>query len=164
MGCTVNLQLPEEFTAFTHSQTQMETPACPDPSRHLELLHTHITHFTYGEYQSIHDIHTSLVGIYRTLNIHVSPPILSQPDLDNILLRGTPPTTWTSRHHFGPTHAHPGPLHASSLCGIWHNGHIHFIVFYICPYYWTIFDPLNDNYTPNRNMITNVANALTTTY
>jgi hypothetical protein len=109
---------PEEFTAFTHIQTYMETPSCPDPSGHSELLHTHITHFTYGEYQSIHDIHTSLAGIYMTLNIIVSTPILSQPDLDNILLRGTPPTTWTSRHRFGPTHAHPGPLHASSLCEI----------------------------------------------
>ena len=81
-----------------------------------------------------------------------------------MLLRGTPPTTWTSRHHFGPTHAHPGPLHAPFLCGVWHNGHKHFVVFYICLDFWTILDPLNDNYTPSYDMITNVASALTITY
>ena len=81
-----------------------------------------------------------------------------------MLLRGTPPTTWTSRHHFGPTHAHIGPLHAPFLCGVWHNGHDHFVVFYICPDYWTILDPLNDNYTPSHDMLTNIASALTTTY
>ncbi len=31
------------------------------------------------------------IRIYIILNIHISPPILSQPDLENILRRGTPP-------------------------------------------------------------------------
>ncbi len=44
--------------------------------------------------------------------------------------------------------AYPGPLHAPSLCGAWHNGHGHFVVFYLCPDYWTILDPLDKNYTP----------------
>ena len=42
---------PAEFTEFTRTQTLLETPTCPDPSGHSELLHTHITHFTNGEYQ-----------------------------------------------------------------------------------------------------------------
>jgi hypothetical protein len=65
---------PEDFAAFTRTQTLLETPTYPDPSRHSVLLHTHITHFAYGEYKSVHDIHTILAGIYRILNIHISPP------------------------------------------------------------------------------------------
>jgi len=34
----------------------------------------------------------------------------------------------------------------------------------MCPDYWTILDPLIDNYTPDHNMITNVTRAMTTTY
>jgi hypothetical protein len=155
---------PVEFTHFTHNQTRQETPTCHDPSGHGELLHIQIAHFTYGEYQSSLDLHTILAGIYKTLNIHILPPILNQPDLDSILDRGTPPTNWTSRRYFGPTHTHLGPLHTPSLCGIWYNGHHHFVVFYMCPDYWTILDPLIDNYIPDHNTINNVASALTTTY
>ena len=143
-----NTLSPEEFTQFTNSPSYLETPTCPGPFGHGELLHTQITHFSYGEYQSSFDLHTILKGIYKILNIHISPSILTQPDLDSILDRGTPPTEWTSRRHFGPTHTHIGPLHASSHCGIYYNGHHHFVVFYICPKYWTILDPLIDNYIP----------------
>ena len=159
-----NTLSPAEFTHFTNNQSHLETPTCPGPYGHGELLHIQITHFTYGEYQSSQDLHTILQGIYKTLNIHISPSILTQPDLDSILNRGTPPTEWTSRRHFGPTHTHIGPLHAPSHCGIWYNGHHHFVVFYICPEYWTILDPLNDNYIPDSNTINNVAFALTKTY
>ena len=34
----------------------------------------------------------------------------------------------------------------------------------MCPDYWTIIDPLIDNYIPYQNMITNVARAITATY
>ena len=124
---------PVKFSTFTRTQIQLEAPSCPNSSGHSELQHAHITAFTHGKYQSIHDIHTCHTGIYRTLNTHVSPPILSHPDLDNILLRGIPPTSWTPLHHFDPTHAHPGTLYATSLCGIWHNGNGHVVVFYLCP-------------------------------
>ena len=69
----------------------MENLGYPGPSAHSELLHTYITRFTYGEYQSTHDIRTCLSGIYKTLNIHITLPILSQPYLDFIILRGDPP-------------------------------------------------------------------------
>ena len=96
--------------------------------------------------------------------IHLDPPLLPQPDLDPILTNGLPPSTWTSPRHFGPTQRYLGPLHAPSLCGAWHSGANHFVVFYLCPEFWTIIDPLNNFTTPSLTMSTNIATALATTY
>ena len=90
--------------------------------------------------------------------------MLTQPDLDSILNRGEPPSNWTSRHQFGSTSTHLGPLHAPSMNGIWYNGYQHYVVFYTYPDYWTILDPLTDNYIPDRNTIANVTRAISNTY
>jgi hypothetical protein len=95
----------EDFTIFTEAQEQAATPPCPDPSGHSNLIHTKIAHFTYGEWQSVHDVHSCLQGLHKLLNIHVDPPLLSQPVLDQILTNGLPPYTWTSPRHVGPHNA-----------------------------------------------------------
>ena len=128
------------------------------------LLYTQIAHFTFGVYQSVHDIHTCLNGLDKLINIHNSPPLLCQPDLDRILLHGLNPSSWTSQRHFGLTKPYLGPLHAPSLCGVWHNGADHFVVFYICSEFWTIIDPLHSFTSPTYSMTNNTLSALATTY
>jgi hypothetical protein len=153
-----------DFTNFTKAQTLANTPQCRDSSGHSKLLHTQITDFTHGEWQNSSDIEACLSGIHKLLNIRLYPPLLSQSDLDLILTQGMPPPSWTSTRHFGPTRNHPGPLHATSLCWVWYNGNGHFVVFYLCPDYWTIIDPLHPLTSPNPTMATNIATAIATTY
>jgi len=91
-----------------------------------------------------------------------SPPIPTRP-------RPNPHQRTTTIHidtprHFGLTHRYLGPLHAPSLCGTWHNEANHFVVFYLCPEFWTMIDPLNNFPNPSFTMSTNIAIALDTTY
>jgi len=96
---------PETFTTFTKAQAQIAAPPSPYPSVYSELIHTQISHFAYGEWQiSVHDVYTCLQVLYKLLNINLPPPpLLSQPDLDHVLINGLPPSTWTSPRHFGTT-------------------------------------------------------------
>ena len=112
----INL-FPEDFTTFTKAQEQAATPTCPDPSGHSKLIHTQNACFAYGEWQSVHGEHSCLQGLHKLLEIHLVPPLLSEPDIDQILVNGLPPSTWTSPIHFGPTERYLGLLHAPSLCG-----------------------------------------------
>jgi hypothetical protein len=155
---------PEHFTILTKTQEQAATSLCLDPSGHSNLIHTQIAHFTYGEWQSVHDVHSCLQGLHKLLNIHLDSPLLSHPELDQILTNGLPPSTWTSPRHFDPIQRYLGPLHAPSLCGAWHNGVNPFVVFYLCPEFWTIIDPINYFTTPSLTMSPIIATALATTY
>jgi hypothetical protein len=148
----------------TKAPKQAETPPCPDPSRFSELIHTQIPHYTHGEWQSVHDIHSCLQGLQKLLNINLAPPLLSHADLDQIHINGLPPSTWTSTRHFGPAQRNIGSLHALSICGAWHNGANHFVVFFLCPKFWTIIDPLHKLNTPTSTMSTIIETALATTF
>jgi hypothetical protein len=75
-----------------------------------------------------------------------------------------PPSSWTSQRHFGPTKPHLGPLRALSLCGVWHNGADHFVVFYMCPEFWTIIDPLRNFTSPTHSMTNHISTAIATIY
>jgi hypothetical protein len=50
------------------------------------------------------------------------------------------------------------------MCGVWHNGANHFAVFYLCPEFWTIIDPLDSVTSPDPHIASNIATPLTTTY
>ena len=102
--------------------------------------------------------------LHKLLNIHLAPPLLSQPDLDQILTNGLPPSTWTSHKHCGPTQRCLGPLRAPSLRGAWHHGAKYFVVFYLHPEIWTIIYPLNNFTIPSFIMSTIIATALATIY
>jgi hypothetical protein len=92
------------------------------------------------------------------------PPPLSLPDLDQICINGLPPSTWTCPRHFGSTQRYHDRLHAPTMCGVWHNGFNHFVVFYLCQDYKTIQDPQHCVTSPDPTMASNIAQALTTIY
>jgi hypothetical protein len=50
------------------------------------------------------------------------------------------------------------------MCGVWHNGANHFVVFYTCPEFWIIIDPLHSVTTPNPSIASSIATSLITTY
>jgi hypothetical protein len=50
------------------------------------------------------------------------------------------------------------------MCGVWYNGATHFVVFYLCPDYLTIIDPLHSFTTPTQELTNNISTALATTY
>ena len=104
---------PEAFTTFTKAQEQTETPPCPDPSGFSDLIPIKVSHFTYGEWKSVHDVHTCLQGLHKLLNMNLTPPLLFQPGLDQILSNGLPPSMWTSTRYFGPTQKNHGTLHCT---------------------------------------------------
>jgi len=56
------------------------------------------------------------------------------------------------------------PLHAPSLCGVWNNGNNPFVVFYICPDYWTIIDPIQNVTSPNPTLSDSIAITWAVTY
>ena len=132
---------PEEFTAFTYRQIDDNLPSCPDANGfHPGLNPSQVEHFCQGCWQSSWDIGLCMTGIFRIHNIDPTPVYLSQPDIEAILKFGNPPAAW--RRHFGPDRAYTGPLDLPCLLGVWHNGSDHFVVFYLCPKYWTIIDSL----------------------
>jgi hypothetical protein len=69
-----------------------------------------------------------------------------------------------SQRHFGRSNTHPGPLHTTFICEIWHNGADHFLVFYLCVDFLTIIDPLHNFTTPTTTMTNNLATTLATTF
>ena len=103
-------------------------------------------------------------GLHKLFNTHLTPTLLSQPDLDQILVNGLSPSSWTSPRHFDPTQRYIGSLHAPSICGVRPNGHNHFVVFYICPDFRTITDPLHNVTFPNLKMTNIIGTTLAVTY
>jgi hypothetical protein len=49
------------------------------------------------------------------------------------------------------------------MCGVWHNGADHFVVFYLYPEFWTIIDPPHNVTSPDPFIAFNIATSLTTT-
>jgi len=150
---------PLKLSQFSQNpKKKAGTSPCLDPSRLPTLFIPKIAHFTHGEWQTLHDVHIYMQGLHKLLNIHLTPPLFSQPDLDQILINELPPSSWTSPRQFGPTQRYIGPLHAPSMCGVWHNGNNHFVVIFICPGFWTIYNrhATERNTPPNLTMTTKV--------
>jgi hypothetical protein len=55
-------------------------------------------------------------------------------------------------------------MHAPAMCGVWHNWANHFVVFYLCPEFWTIIDTLHSATSLDPSSASNIATALTTNY
>jgi len=117
-----------------------------------------ISHYTYGEWQSVQDAHTCLQGLHKLFNIHVAPPLLSQPDLDHFFINGLLTSTCTSSRHGGPTRRYQGSLHAPFIYGVWHSGANLFLVFYIYLQFRTMI-----NYPTQRHSDTHLADITDTT-
>ena len=84
---------------------------------------------------------------------------MQQPEMDQLLITGEVPTRWSRAHHFldrdGGTQTH-----IPTTCGAWHNGHNHFLTFYLCADYWSLLDPLTDIPCPPSGMQASLNRAL----
>ena len=99
-----------------------------------------ILHYCHSEWQSDMDIELCMMALFRRLQIYPKRAWLTQGNLEDIFKYGKPPNDWNLTRSFNPQT--PGPLHMPYFCGIRHNGTNHFVVYYICPEFWTILDPL----------------------
>ena len=96
------------------------------------------------EWQGTLEIQEYLEGILKILQLNPAISLLRQPEIDHPLCKGEAPTKWTRARHF-PS---PGALTHATIplrCGPWHNGAGHFVTFYMCPEYWSILDPLEED-------------------
>jgi len=69
---------------------------------------------------------------------------MQQRGIDQILCLREAPARWARARHFPP----PGdPTHTPipTCFGPWHNGAGHLVTFYMCPGYWSIIDPLEED-------------------
>jgi hypothetical protein len=119
-------------------------PPCMDVSGAALICPSQIHHYIVGEWQGTLEIQECLEGIFRLRQLDPSISLLQQPEIDQILCIGESPTSWTRARHFPP----PGePTHASipTCCGPWHNRSRHFLTFYMCQKYRSIFYPFEED-------------------
>jgi len=84
---------------------------------------------------------------------------LAQKEVD----QGEVPRKWSSDKHFSNEKRYIGPLDVRYICGPWYR-HGHFVIFVLCPEYWTILDPLRYESVIDPNVHENVKNVLKQSY
>ena len=117
----------------------------PDVTGKMSLQAMQIEHFTFSSWQSTWDVHSVITGLLKLLGKYNPSSLLSQPEIDQVLLVGKAPGRWMSDRHFGNHNEYSGPLDIPFICGPWCIDGMHFVVFFLCQNYWTILDPATES-------------------
>ena len=151
----------DEFREFTKSQLYLD-PFMDIMGGKYCLQAMQIQCYTYGSWQSCHEIHSCPTGLLKLLGKFDYSKILAQTEIDQIL-NGESPGKWKSNRHFGIDKKYEDPLDVACICGPWYR-HGHFVTFVLCPEYWTFFDPLTDESIIEPVIDQNVKNAIQSSY
>ena len=152
---------PSTFTEFM-SQQDRNNAYCDDINNKRQIHAKQIIHYCHGCWQSDGDIETCMTALFRRLQINPKRAWLTQGNLDDIFKEGKPPNDWNLTRSFNLQT--PGPLHMPYITGIRHNGTTHFVVYYICPDFWTILDPLYAQAEFSPDLTQQLHSALTAHY
>ena len=124
-----------------YARSRSNSMPFPDVTGKMSLQAMQIEHFTFGSWQSTWDVHSVITGLLKLLGKYNPSSLLSQPEIDQVLLVGKAPGRWMSDRHFGNHNEYSGPLDIPFICGPWCIDDMHFVVFFLCQNYWTILDP-----------------------
>ncbi len=72
--------------------------------------------YTFGRWQSSHEILACLTGLLKLLGKFDSVSILAQPEIDHNM-SGSVPGKWSSNKHFGSNKIYIGSLDVPHICG-----------------------------------------------
>ena len=126
------------------------------------LLTEQIISYTFGSWQSSHDVHSCVDGLLKLLGKFDITTRLSQTEIDQILTTEVP-EKWSSNRHFSNEKRYKEPLDVRCICGPWYR-HGDFVAFVLCQDYCKFFDPLNDEYVIDPSVHENVKNVIKTSY